>query len=205
MKNIFCISTIIFLLAASTAGAHSLWVNCFDATGIHPPGHASVSLGWGHAMPIDDMPNSLKFKLGIDAFNLVDPGGHKSKLYLPQPKTITAFESTGDYDLYVSDIANQQVVLKKETRQGVYLIEAKSQKNYYTVYIDTKGRKRLALKSMDAIEDIKKVVSSVQYQAFGKSYLTVNQWTMPEPAGHDLGNYAFNGSFPGKTGGYGGI
>ncbi len=186
MKNVFCISMITLLLAASTAGAHSLWVNCFESTQIHPPGHATVSLGWGHTMPIDDMPNSVKAKLKITEFNLADPAGNKSKLYKPQPKTVTPFESNAGYDLYISDIANQQIALKKETRQGVYLIEAISQKTYYTQYTDTKGRTRLALKPMDEIDGIQKVLASVQYQAFGKSYLTVKKWTTPKPAGHDL-------------------
>jgi uncharacterized GH25 family protein len=162
MKNVFCISIAILLLTASTASAHSLWVNCFDSTQIHSPGHATISLGWGHTMPIDDMPNSVKAKLGIAEFNLADPAGNKRKLYIPQPKTVKAFESNADYDLYISDIANQQIALKKETKQGVYLIEAISKKNYFTQYIDTKGRTRLALKPMDEVDDIQKVLSSVQ-------------------------------------------
>ena len=186
MKNVFCISIAILLLTASTASAHSLWVNCFDSTQIHSPGHATISLGWGHTMPIDDMPNSVKAKLKIAEFNLTDPAGNKSKLYKPQSKAVKSFKSNTDYDLYISDIANQQIALKKETQQGVYLIEAISQKNYFTQYIDKKGRTRLALKPMDEVDDIQKVLSSVQYQAFGKSYLTVKKWTMPKPAGHDL-------------------
>ena len=186
MKNVLYISIVTLFLTASTASSHSLWVNCFDATQTHPPGHATVSLGWGHTMPIDDMPNSVKAKLNIAEFNLVNPSGNKSKLYKPQPKTVEAFENNADYDLYISDIANQQIALKKETQQGVYLIEAISQKSCYTQYIDTKGRTRFALKPMDAIDDIKKVLASVQHQAFGKSYLTVDKWTMPKPIGHDL-------------------
>lgn len=186
MKNLFCISIAALLLTASTASAHSLWVNCFESTQIHPPGHATVSLGWGHTLPIDDMPNSVKAKLGIEEFNLADPAGNKTKLYKPQPKAAKPFKTNGDYDLYISDIANQQIALKKETQQGVYLIEAISQKNYFTQYIDKKGRTRLALKPMDALDDIQKVLLSVQHQAFGKSYLTVKQWAMPDPVGHDL-------------------
>lgn len=161
MKNVFCISIAILLLTASTASAHSLWVNCFESK-IHSPGHATVSLGWGHTMPIDDMPNSVKAKLKIAEFNLADPAGNKIKLYKPQPKAVKFFESNADYDLYISDIANQQIALKKETQQGVYLIEAISQKNYFTQYIDKKGRTRLALKPMDEVDDIQKVLSSVQ-------------------------------------------
>lgn len=185
MKNVFCILIITLLLTVSTAGAHSLWVNCFESK-LHPPGHATVSLGWGHTMPIDDMPNSVMAKLNIAEFSLADPVGNKSKLYKPQPKAVKTFESNADYDLYIADIANQQIALKNETRQGTYLIEAISQKTNYTQYIDTKGRTRLALKPMDAIDGIQKVLSSVQYQAFAKSYLTVKKWTMPKPAGHDL-------------------
>nr|WP_319396744.1 DUF4198 domain-containing protein [uncultured Desulfobacter sp.] len=186
MKNIFCISIITLFLTTSTVGAHSLWVNCFDSTKIHQPGHATISLGWGHTMPIDDMPNSVMAKLNIAEFNLADPAGNRNKLYKPEPKTVKAFKSNANYDLYISDVANQQIALKKETKQGVYLIAAVSQKATYTQYIDTKGRTRFALKPMDAIDGIQKVLSSVQYQAFAKSYLAVGKWTMPRPAGHDL-------------------
>jgi len=184
--NIVIRSLIVLLLTVSTSQAHSLWVNCFESTQIHPPGHATVSLGWGHTMPIDDMPNSVFAKLNIAEFNLTDPAGNKSELYKPRPEASKPFESNVNYDLYISDIANQQIALKKETQQGVYLIEAMSQKTYYTQYIDTKGRTRLTLKPMNAIDSIQKVLSSVQYQASGKSYLTIGKWTMPEPVGHGL-------------------
>ncbi|WP_321414718.1 DUF4198 domain-containing protein [uncultured Desulfobacter sp.] len=53
-------------------------------------------------------------------------------------------------------------------------------------YIDTKGRTRFALKPKNEIDDIQKILFSVQYQAFAKSYLTVGLWSMPQPTGHGL-------------------
>jgi len=179
-------SLIVFLLSVSTAHAHAFWVNCFESTKAHPSGHVTVSLGWGHAMPVDDMLNSPNGRINVEKFNLIDPAGNKKELYLPKLEKAEPLESNADYDLYVSNIANQQIALKKETKPGVYLIEAMTKKNFYTAYTDTKGRDRLALKTMDEIDDIKKVHVSLQYQAFAKSYLTVGQWTTQEPVGHGL-------------------
>ena len=179
-------SLIVFLLSVSTVQAHTFWVNCFESTKAHPPGHVTVSLGWGHTMPVDDMLNSPNGRINVERFSLIDPAGNKKELYLPKLEKADPLESNADYDLYVSNIANQQIALKKETKQGVYLIEAMSKKTFYTAYTDTKGRKRLALKPMDEIDNIQKVHVSLQYQAFAKSYLTVGPWTTPEPVGHGL-------------------
>ncbi len=72
MKNVFCISIITLLLTVSTAGAHSLWLNCFDATGIlsnifihltgvplplHPAGEKCVTItNFQRAMRPDQYP-----------------------------------------------------------------------------------------------------------------------------------------------------
>ena len=44
----------------------------------------------------------------------------------------------------------------------------------------------MAHKPMDEIDNIQEVYVSLQYEAFAKSYLTVGEWTTPEPVGHDL-------------------
>lgn len=45
------------IVVASHVCAHSLWVNSFESFS-HQPGHTTLSLGWGHTLPIDDGINS---------------------------------------------------------------------------------------------------------------------------------------------------
>lgn len=186
MKYLSSIFFLILLACYSTVNAHSLWVNAFESTTIHKPGHISLALGWGHNLPIDDMPNSVNAHIDIETFTLTDPNGKKFSLYKPQSETVTPFVSNENFDLFRSDLACQQMELKKNTQKGVYLVEAISKETFYTQYIDSKGKKRLALAPLDAVDDIQKVLHSVKYQAFAKSYLTVGKWTPPKPVGHGL-------------------
>ncbi|MCG8552097.1 MAG: TonB-dependent receptor [Desulfobacterales bacterium] len=99
---------------------------------------------------------------------------------------INTFASIPGFDIFDADIACRKLALKKDTPEGVYLIEVASQKRFYTRYTDKKGRKRLALKPKDEVRDVEKSLFSVQYQAFAKSYLCVGEWENPQPAGHGL-------------------
>ena len=44
----------------------------------------------------------------------------------------------------------------------------------------------MQLKPKNELNDIKKVLMAVKYQAFAKSYLTVGTWANPNPLGHGL-------------------
>jgi uncharacterized GH25 family protein len=169
----------------SPVSAHMLWVNSFESFA-HPPGHTTVSLGWGHALPIDDMTNSTGGQVHVEKFSLINPDGKEITLKKPGTKLAEPFTSNDDIDLFEADIACQKIALKKGTQSGVYLIEAMSKKAFHTKYIDTKGRTRFALKPKNEIDNIQKILFSVQYQAFAKSYLTVGPWSMPKPSGHGL-------------------
>ena len=184
MKNLLK-ATLVVLLFAAQADAHSLWVNSFESFA-HAPGHTTVALGWGHALPLDDMPNSTYARVVVEEFNLVNLDGNKTHLYKPKPELAKPFISTADFDLFNADVACQKAALKKETQKGNYLIEAASKKTFYTSYVDKKGRTRLALKPQNQVTDLKKVLFSVQHQAFAKSYLTVGKWSQPKPVGHGL-------------------
>ena len=173
------------LFLVSNVQAHSLWVNSFESFA-HKPGHTTVALGWGHSLPIDDMPNSVNARVVLEKFCLVDPNGNKTRLKMPETQVKKPFVSTRGFDIFDADMACQKIALKKDTPKGVYLIEAVSKKKCYTRYTDKKGRQRLALKPMNEIDDIQKVMFSVQYQAFAKSYLAVGEWKWPKPCGHGL-------------------
>ena len=184
MKKIFLL-LILFVLMTSPVSAHMLWINSFESFA-HPPGHTTVSLGWGHALPIDDITNGVGARISVEKFSLINPNGKEISLKKPGSEFAKPFISNDDIDLFAADIACQKIALKKGTQSGVYLIAANSKKGFGTKYIDTKGRTRLASKPKNEINDIQKILFSVQYQAFAKSYLAVGPWSMPKPLGHGL-------------------
>jgi len=172
IKNI----TLATALSLSSVSAHTFWINSFESYE-HKPGHTTVGLGWGHTLPIDDIPNSTHAKAIIDEFSITDPKGNNTALRIPSSKTVDPEIKTKNFDVYNADIGLQKIALKKDSLKGVYKIEAKTKPTFYTQYIDTKDRKRLKLKSMDKVKNIKKVLFSVQYQALGRSYLTLgDKW-----------------------------
>ncbi|WP_421903312.1 DUF4198 domain-containing protein [Maridesulfovibrio sp.] len=176
----------LFLVAQPTGAlAHTLWVNCFESN-VHSPGHAIVSLGWGHALPLDDILNSPNGRVNVSAFTITDPAGKTVQLYNPPLKESKPFVSNRNYSVFPGDIGVQRISLEKEGTPGVYQLAAMSRPAFYTKYIDTKGRKRMKLKPKDELKDIKKVLMSVKYEASAKSFFTVGSWQEPEPLGHGL-------------------
>ena len=163
-------------LSISTLSAHSLWINSFESFS-HKPGHTTVSLGWGHSIPIDDILNSPNGKVIIEDFSITNPKGEKTKLKIPSSELAKATKQTKSFDVYDADIALQKIALKKESPKGVYTIQANSKPTFYTSYLDSKDRQRLKLQPKNEIKDIKKILMSVKYQASAKSYLTLEKWT----------------------------
>jgi len=182
IKNI----TLATLLSLSSLSAHSLWVNSFESFA-HKPGHATVGLGWGHTMPIDDILNSPNGKVIVEEFSITDPKGKKTALRIPSSETATAQKETSNFDLFDADIGLQKIALKKDSLEGVYKIHAKSKSTYYTVYKDTKDRQRLKLKPINELKNVKKVLSSVKYETFATSYLTLgDKWEDPKATNKGL-------------------
>lgn len=182
-KLVLLVLSIVFL--ASTAKAHSVWINTFESHA-HKPGHAMICLGWGHVLPMDDILNSVNGKVAIQKFEMIDPSNGKTDLIKPDFKTAKATSSNHNFDIFPADLGAQKIALKEKTAPGVYQISAVSKPNFYTQYIDKKGRQRLQMKPRDQISDIDKILMSVKYQAFAKSYLTVDKWTQPKALGHGL-------------------
>jgi len=172
-------------LTSVPAQAHSLWINAHESHAHQPP-HAMVSLGWGHSLPVDDILNSPNGRVIVDRFSLVDPAGERTPLLMPEAKLAEPVSNTPNLALFEADLASQKVAFTTDSAEGVYQFEAVSKATFYTQYIDTEGRTRLALKPRDAIEGIDRVLMSVKYQAFAKAAVTLGAWTDPAPLGHDL-------------------
>ncbi len=172
VKNI----TLAIFLSVSSLYAHSLWVNSFESF-THKPGHTTVSLGWGHSLPVDDILNSPNGKVLIEDFSIINPSGEKLKLNIPKTEDVKASKKNANLEVFDAKIALQKIAFKKDSQKGVYTIQAKSKPTFYTNYIDKKDRQRLKLTTMDKIKDIKKVLMSVKYEAFAKSYVTLDKWS----------------------------
>ena len=171
---------------AISAQAHSVWINNFFSDAHQPP-HAMVSIGWGHAMPMDDIPNSPNGKVVLESFELISPDMQRTALQLPSAETSRPTVTKADFDVFPGDLAIQKIALKKESKPGVYLFSAVTKPTFYTQYMDQKGRMRLALQPRDEIKDIGKLLMSVKFQAFAKSYMAVGgQWAQPKPIGQGL-------------------
>ena len=173
------------IVTANYVTAHSLWVNSFESF-VHKPRHTTVSLGWGHSLPIDDTLNSSSGKVIVEEFSISYPSGKKINLAIPESKNVEPTQTGEDFDIFDAEIGLQKISFKEENIKGVYLIHAKSKPTFYTQYIDNKNRTRLKLTSKDKLKDIKEVLMSVKYQAFAKSYLTLGKWTEQKAIGDGL-------------------
>ena len=155
-------------------------MNTFESFA-HQPGHVITGLGWGHSLPIDDIPNSPNGKVLVESFTITDPQGKITQLKIPSAETATADTQTSNFDVFSADTGLQKIALKKESMPGVYKIEAKSKPAFYTRFIDTKDRTRLKMKPKDQVKDIKKVLISVKHQANAVSYVALKKWETPKP------------------------
>jgi uncharacterized GH25 family protein len=185
MKKNAILLFITLLLTASMAHAHSVWINAFESHAHQPP-HAMVSLGWGHALPMDDILTSPNGHIAIDRFELLDPELNKTDLIKPVFKLSQPDLETPHFDLFAADLGAHKIAMKKESAPGVYQLSAVSRPTFYTQYIDEAGKTRLQMKPKNELDGIKKVLMAVKYQAFAKSYITVGKWTNPKPLGHGL-------------------
>ncbi len=181
IKNI----TLATALSLSSLSAHSLWINSFESFA-HKPGHTTVGIGWGHSLPIDDMPNSANGKVKIESFSITTPKGKTIALRVPKVEIEDPSIKADEFDVYNADIALQKIALKKDSPQGVYTIKAHSTPGLYTQYIDTKDRKRLKFTSKDKLKNVKEILWSVQQETFAKSYLTLGKWEEQKALGDSL-------------------
>lgn len=186
LQKIIFSTILLGILSSNNLLAHTFWVNSFESFS-HQPGHTTVSLGWGHAIPIDDILNSVNGRIIVNEFTITNPRGDVTKLRVPSNKVEEPKKKTINFDIFSADIALQKIALRKNSQEGVYKIEAKSKPTIYTKYLDTKDRERLKLTSMDKIKDIKKVFMSVKYEASAKSYLSIGKkWTIPKASNKGL-------------------
>lgn len=180
-KTIITIATC--LLLPSMAAAHTLWINLYESHA-HKPPHVITSLGWGHVVPMDD----ILEKFNMASYALVDP--EMSRTELPLPQTPQKIEGDGDVHSSLGikggDVGVYKLTPLENGIAGVYQVVAMSKDNYYSVYLDKKGRKKWQHTTMDKVKGAKKVIEGMKFSANAKSYFAVGEWSMPKPLKLDL-------------------
>jgi len=169
---------------ASSAWAHSVWVNAFESFA-HPPGHALVSVAFGHKLPMDDLLTGAHGTLYLDKYELVDPAG--KHFDLPMPDYALDTKSLGDA-LAVShgDIGANRIEFGPESLKGTYVVNVETVPTYVCKYVNTKGKPAFSQKPLDQVDDIKNVEFAVKYYAYSKGMFSYMESGVPEPLGHDL-------------------
>jgi len=187
------LSKILFILIFTSVymSAHTFWVNAIESKN-YSPSSASVSLGWGHNTPIDDMLNSYNGKITVKEFTLNSPSFEKINLRVPLSALAKAQQKTKNFDVYDYDIALQKIAFNKKSKEGVYRLEAKSEENYLLKYIDTKNRTRLKFTSMDKAKNVQSVLSSIQTKRTARAYITLGKWKKIKPLNEGLELIALN-------------
>ena len=170
---------------SSTAIAHTLWINLYESF-VHPPGHAIVSLGWGHTVPMDDLLVSKSGSLQLATFDLIDPDLNRTALPMPVLKMEDVIKTSGGMTAQCGDLGIRKLSLTDKTKPGTYQVVVTSRDNFFSKYLDKKGKQKWVGKAMDEIKGAQKVLTGLKYKSFAKAYFAVQKWTEPKALGHDL-------------------
>jgi len=179
------IAGLLLIAFSSPARAHTLWINLYESYA-HPPGHAMVSLGWGHAVPLDDLLVSEAGSIPLATFDLIDPELNRTALPMPETKMEDVIQSSPGMTVQCGDLGIRKLGMTAKTKPGTYQVVVTSRDNFFTKYLDKKGKQKLAIKPLDEVKDAHKVLFSVKYKSFAKAFMAVKKWTDPKPLGHDL-------------------
>ena len=182
LSVIVVLASIIF---SSQAMAHTLWVNLYESFA-HPPGHAIVSLGWGHVVPMDDLLVSEAGPLQLATYELVDPDLNRTALPMPVLKMEDVIKTSGGMTAQCGDLGIRKLGLTDKTKPGTYQVAVTSRDNFFTMYLDKKGKQKMVMKPLDEVKSAHKVLTCVKFKSFAKTFMAVKKWTDPKPLGHDL-------------------
>jgi len=184
-KSLSVIAGLLLIAFSSPAMAHTLWINLYESFA-HPPGHAMVSLGWGHAVPMDDLLTSKAGSLQLATFDLIDPDLKRIALPMPVLKMEDVIKTSSDMTAQCGDLGIRKLGLTDKTKPGTYQVAVTSKDNFFTMYLDKKGKQKMVTKPMDQVKGVGKILTSIKYKSFAKAFLTVKKWTDPKPLGFDL-------------------
>ena len=182
LSVIVVLASIIF---SSQAMAHTLWINLYESFA-HPPGHAMVSLGWGHVVPMDDLLVSEAGPLKLATFDLIDQDLNRTALPMPVLKMENVIQTGSGMTTQCGDMGIRKLSLTDKTKPGTYQVAVTSKDNFFTMYLDKKGKQKMVTKPLDQVKGVGKILTSIKYKSFAKAFFAVNNWTDPKPLGFDL-------------------
>jgi uncharacterized GH25 family protein len=84
------------------------------------------------------------------------------------------------------DMGIRKLSLTDKTKPGTYQVAVTSKDNFFTMYLDKKGKQKMVTKPLDEVKGVEKVLFSVKYKSFAKAFTAVKKWTDPKPLGFDL-------------------
>ncbi|KIX10961.1 DUF4198 domain-containing protein [Dethiosulfatarculus sandiegensis] len=173
------------LFIAESASAHMFWVNAFKSEH-HFPNYVTTTIGYGHALPIDDFLISGKDTIKVGEYFVAGPKGKRSDLHLAKPAYYKPEPLSKGLSAQPGSLSANKIILSKDAAKGTYQVAAVVEPTCFTIYKNQKGRTKFALKGMDEIKDLKKTILGMACFFSGKSFFTVGSWTKPEPLGLDL-------------------
>ncbi len=182
LSVIVVLASIIF---STQAMAHTLWINLYESFA-HPPGHAMVSLGWGHTVPMDDFLASKAGSLQLATYDLVDPDLNRTALPLPVLKMEDVIKTGSGMTAQCGDLGIWKLSLTDKAKPGTYQVVVISKETFFTKYLDKKGKMKMAVKPLNQVNDASRMLAAVKYKSFAKAFTAVKKWTDPKPLGHDL-------------------
>ena len=185
IKSLSLIAGLLLIAFSSTAMAHTLWINLYESFA-HPPGHVMVSLGWGHAVPMDDLLVSKFGAIQLATFDLIDPDFKRTALPMPVLKMEDVINTSGGMTAQCGDLGIRKLGLTDKTKPGTYQIAVTSRDNFFTMYLDKKGKQKMVMKPLDEVKGAEKVLFSIKYKSFAKAFFAVEKWADPKPLGFDL-------------------
>ncbi|MCK4348237.1 MAG: hypothetical protein KAW47_06435, partial [Thermoplasmatales archaeon] len=132
------------------ANAHDFFVVTTQSM-THPYGCATINIGWGHALPLDDFLPAKR----IETYAIYDPD--LRKLDFPFDSSANndiTYENKGRESknfpaatLQTGDSFVQKVIFKKDALEGTYQVAAILKKAYLTAWDDDKGKRHWNPKS----------------------------------------------------------
>lgn len=183
-KNLIAVlvSAFIMQITIAQASAHTLWINVYESFA-HPPGHVIAAIGWGHTVPLDDLPDSIK----LASYELVAPDHSKIALPLPVVKKEKPIESESGLKVMSGDAGLRKFVASENSKAGTFQVALATADNFFSTYLDESGKKKWAPKAMDEITGAKKILAGMKYKSYAKAFFTMSgKWTEPKPLGFDL-------------------
>ena len=184
-KTISLLTVLLTIIFTSPAMAHTLWINLYESFA-HPPGHAIVFLGWGHVVPMDDLLVSEAGPLQLATYELVDPDFNRTALPMPVVKMEDVIETSSGMTAQCGDMGIRKLGLTDKTKAGTYQVAVTSKDNYFTMYLDKKGKQKMVTRPLDQVKGVGKILTSIKYKSFAKAFFAVKKWTDPKPLGFDL-------------------